>query len=78
MTITHSDQCIQIVAISVEIAVSTERQSRHILHQRRTIQLTRVDHQTFVIIDFESMSHVGYAQELTSQLEHRRLAIGLL
>ena len=67
VTIPHGCERIQIVAPREKMAIGAEGQGCHRFHQRRTIQLTGVHHQPFVIIDFKCMGHIGNPQELSGK-----------
>ena len=53
--ITHADESILVIAIGVEIAVSTECQGRDILYKRGAVELTGIDHKGFRVGHFESV-----------------------
>ena len=61
--------------------LGTQPERHHRLYQRSTVQLACVDHETFVLsdwqrgihIDLQRMSHIGHSQEVACQRKHVRL-----
>ena len=69
ITVADGYEGVEIIAPGIEMAIGAERQSGNILHQRRTVELTGIHHESFLIVDLQSVGHIGSSKELTGEIE---------
>ena len=69
ITIADGYEGVEIIAPGLEMPIGAERQGGDILHQRRTVELTCIHHQLFLIVDLQGVGHIGSPKKLTGEIE---------
>ena len=68
-TIAHGSERLHIIIPSIGLMTGTKCQGCHRLDKRGTIQLTGIDHESFLILDLESMSNIRQSEEFLGKEE---------
>ena len=77
LTVTQTAEHGQIVVPRSFVVLDAQLQCRHRFDKRGTIKLAGVDHQLFLVVDFQGVSHIGNAHKLSGYPQRRSLTVGL-